>query len=149
MEASVKYLEILGTVKFYLEADVLRGRKMVEAAGISGEGTKEILVSLSLMKSWDIIHQSFPEETVSEYILKQNNKSSIAYSSLYNFQTDIYSESKVLREPSKECRKLKDKIITDWGECFKEKLGPNDCMKVPAVKLTLRNRQAKFLLKTL
>ena len=110
---------------------------------VRGEGTKEILVSLSLMKSWDIIHQSFPEETVSEYILKQNNKSSIAYSSLYNFQSDIYCESKKLREPSKECKKLKDEIISDWAECFKEKLGPTDRMKVPPVKLKLRNSESR------
>ena len=121
MKASGKNLEILGTVKFYLEADVLGGRKMVEAAVILGEGTREVLVLLSLMKSWDILHQFLPEETVSEYILKLNNKSSIAYSSLYNFQSDIYSESKVLSEPSKECRKLKDEIISDLRECFKEK----------------------------
>ena len=66
VEASGKNLEILGT-KFYLDADVLGGRKMVEAAVIRGEGPKEIIVLLSLMKSWNMIHQSFPEETVSEY----------------------------------------------------------------------------------
>ena len=143
VEASGKNLEILGTVKFYLEADVLGGRKMVEAAVIRGEGTKEILVSLSLMKSWDIIHQSFPEETVSDYFFKLTNKSSIAYSSFYNFQNNIYSESKVLRETSKECRKMKEEIFSEWGDCFKEKLGPNDQIKVPPVKLKLRNSEGR------
>ena len=101
MEASGKNLEILGTVKFYLEAEVLGGRKMVEAAVIRGEGTKEVLVSLGLMKAWDIIHQSFPEETVTDYLFKLNNKSSLAYSSLYSLQNNIYSESKVLKDPGK------------------------------------------------
>ena len=41
VEASGKNLEILGTVKFYLEADVLGNRRIVEAAVIRGEGTKE------------------------------------------------------------------------------------------------------------
>ena len=119
VEASGKNLEILGVVRVFLEADVLGGRKLVEAAVIRGEGTKEILVSLSLMKSWDLIHQSFPFETVSDYFYKMNNKSSLAYSSLYSLQNNLYSESKVLKEPSKECRKLKEEIISAWGDCFK------------------------------
>ena len=60
VEASGKNLRILGTVRMFLEADVLGGRKLVEAAVIQGEGSKEVLVSLGLMKSWDLIHQSFP-----------------------------------------------------------------------------------------
>ena len=143
VEASGKNLEILGTVKFYLEADVLGGRKMVEAAVIRGEGTKEVLVSLGLMKSWDIIHQTFPEETVSDYLYKLTNKSSLAYSSLYSLQNNIYSESKVLKDPSKECRKLKEEIIGAWGDCLKDKLGPEDRMKVPPVKLKLKSSEGR------
>jgi hypothetical protein len=54
------------------------------------------------------------------------DKSKIAYSSLYSFNNDIYSESRKLREASKECKELKSEIIKEWGDCFKEKLGPKD-----------------------
>ena len=143
VEASGKNLRILGTVKMFLEADVLGRRKMIEAAVIQGEGTKEVLVSLGLMKNWDLIHQTFPAETVSDYFYKLNNKSSLAYSSLYSLQNNLYSESKVLKEPSKECKKLKSEIISAWGECFKEKLGPKDRMKVPPVKLKMKSSEEK------
>ena len=67
----------------------------------------------------------------------------MAYSSLYSLQSNLYNESKILKEPSKECRKLKSEIINAWQDCFKEKLGPEDRMKVPPVKLKMRNTEAK------
>ena len=54
---------------------MLGGRKLVEAAVIEGEGpTREVLVSLGLMKKWDIIHDTFPEETVSDFLERKTNK---------------------------------------------------------------------------
>ena len=58
VEASGKLLTILGSVKLFLEADVLGGRKLVECAVIEGDGAKEVLVSLGLMKKWDILTPS-------------------------------------------------------------------------------------------
>ena len=138
VEASGKNLKILGTVQTYLECEVLGGRKMMEAAVIEGEGASEVLVSLGLMKKWDLIHDSFPGETVSDFVTRVTNKSKIAYSSLYSFNNDIYSESRKLREASKECKELKSEIIKEWGDCFKEKLGPKDRMKVEPVKLRVK-----------
>ena len=82
VEASGRLLKILGTVKLYLEADVLGGRKLVERAVIEGEGAKEVLISLGLMKKWDLIHQTFPHETITDYLNSLNNKSGIAYQSI-------------------------------------------------------------------
>ena len=143
VEASGKNLRILGTVRMFLEADVLGGRKLIEAAVIQGEGSKEVLVLLGLMKSWDLIHQSFPSETVSDYMYRLNNKGFQAYSSLYSFQTQLFNESTPLKEPSRECKKLKAEITKEWQDCFKEKLGPQDRMKVPPVKLKIKNSGVK------
>ena len=74
VEASGKLLRILGTVTFFLECDVLGGRKMIEAAVIEGEGAAEVLISLALMKKWDLIHDSFPSETISDYMTRKTNK---------------------------------------------------------------------------
>ena len=60
VEASGKNLRIMGTVKTYLEYEVLGGRKLMEAAVIEGEGVAEVLVLLGLMKIWDLIHDTFP-----------------------------------------------------------------------------------------
>ena len=38
----------------FLENDVSDGRNMVEAAVIEGEGHKETLISLDLLKKWDL-----------------------------------------------------------------------------------------------
>ena len=54
---------------------------------IEGEGAKEILISLNLLKKWDIVHAYFPNETVSDYFIEIINTRYQAYSSLYDFQT--------------------------------------------------------------
>ena len=59
IETSVKSLEVLGTKKIFLVAEVLGGRKLVEAAVIEGEGSKETLISLDLLKQWNLIHAFF------------------------------------------------------------------------------------------
>ena len=46
IEASGKSLEVLGTVKMFLEADFFGRRKLAEAAVIEGEGLKETLILL-------------------------------------------------------------------------------------------------------
>ena len=84
---------------------------MVEAAVIECEGSKEVLISLGLMKKWDLIHSLFPNERVSDFMIRMTNESSFqAYSSLYNFQNQIYSQSKPSKDPSK-----KQGILKCWG----------------------------------
>ena len=40
----------------FLEADVLGGMKLLEAAVIEDDGNKETLISLNLLEKWDLIH---------------------------------------------------------------------------------------------
>ena len=101
VEASGKNLRIMGTIKTYLECEVLGGRKLIESAVIEGEGASEVLVSLGLMKKWDLIHDTFPAETVSDFLQRKMNKTKIAYSSRYSFNSSVYDESRQLKEPSK------------------------------------------------
>ena len=112
VEASGKNLRIMGTIKTYLECEVLGGRTLIESAVIEGEGASEVLVSIGLMKKWDLIHDSFLTETVSDFLQQKMNKTEIAYSSRYSFDSSVYNESRRLKEPSKECKKLKSAIIT-------------------------------------
>ena len=57
LDASNRIMEIIGTTRIFIENDVLGGRKCVEAAVIEGE-KKETLISLKLLKRWDLIHDS-------------------------------------------------------------------------------------------
>ena len=98
-------------MSFYLECDVLGGRKLIEAVVIEGEGAAEVLVLLALMKKWDIIHDTFPQETVSDYLPRKTNKVKYAYFSLYSFNSDIYKKSVKIKDPSKQCKDLKLEIV--------------------------------------
>ena len=69
---------------------------------------------------------------------KMNTHNNTAYSFLYSNQCyeqkGTYNNLKI---PSKGCQLLRDKIINTYKSNFKSKLGPNDRMHVPPVKLTL------------
>ena len=115
----------------YLDAEVLGGKKLVEAAVIEGKSSKETDTNFAeLIEKWDLVHASFPNETVLDYMMKITNKRYQAYSSLYNFQTHIYNESKPMWEPSKKYKELKKDILEKWKDCFEKKLGPSDRMNV-------------------
>ena len=91
-------MAILSTIKMYIDNQILGGRKLVEAATETDK--KDRLISLQLFKKWDLVHDTFPYQTVSDYISKKNNKSFKAYSSLYNFQSNLYKESREVKKPS-------------------------------------------------
>ena len=48
------------------------------------------------------------------------------------------STSKPLPPPSKQCKLLKDKILSNWKDVFKNKLGKNDRVSIPPVNLSLK-----------
>ena len=54
IDASGRSLAILGTCKMFIDNRILGGQTMVEAAVIQGE-RKETLISLQLLKKWDIV----------------------------------------------------------------------------------------------
>ena len=48
-----------------------------------------------------------------------------------------------MRYPSRKCKMLREDIMKNWQQYFKEKLGPQDRMKVPPVKLRLKDENAR------
>ena len=83
IDASNRIMEIVGTARIYINNDVLGGRKYVEAA-VTRSNKKETLISLGLLKKWDLVHDSFPHQTILDYIYsKQRNKALKTYSSVY------------------------------------------------------------------
>ena len=67
IDASDRIMEIIGTIKMYINNDVLGGRKFLEAA-VTRSNKKETLISLSLLKKWDLLHDTFPYQTISDVI---------------------------------------------------------------------------------
>ena len=61
IDTSGKPMDILGTIRMFIDNRILGGRKLVEAAVIREE-KKETLISLQLLKKWDLIHESFPQQ---------------------------------------------------------------------------------------
>ena len=70
VKASGSELKIMGTAVIYMEAEVLGpAMKQLEVAVIKGqEDTKKILVSLKLMKMWDVVHNMFPRKKFVFYV---------------------------------------------------------------------------------
>ena len=59
--------------------------KRVKAAVLEGnEIDREILISLELLQSWDLVTSTFPHETISDYIIRKNKE---------NNQTHLYQSS--------------------------------------------------------
>ena len=110
IDASGRSLVILGTCNMFIDNRILGGRKMVEAAIIQGD-RKEMLIFLQLLKKWDIIHDSFPFQTVSDYIVSKDNKQYQAYSTLYQLHSSLYEESRKLKTPTRACRNLREEIM--------------------------------------
>ena len=67
LDASNRIMETIGTTRIYIDNEVLGGRKYVEAAVIRSK-KKETLISLGLLKKWDLVHESFPFQTISDYV---------------------------------------------------------------------------------
>ena len=92
VKASGSELKIMGTAVIYMEAEVLRpDKKQLEVAVIQGqEDTKENLVSLKLMKMWDVVHDSFLKESLSSNMFRitETNKLDKNYVSYYSIQVN-------------------------------------------------------------
>ena len=112
-----------------MQAAVLRGN----------HSDREILLSLQVLKKWDLVHSSFLAETVSSFI-SNYNKCMKKYSALYCQNTDIFMKDTLVTElesPSKGCASLCEKLIQKYANNFKEVLGPKDRMLVDPVRLVI------------
>ena len=137
-DASGNSLDIIGTITVFLSAQVLgERRRMVQAAVLRGNMVdREVLLSLQLLKKWDLVHDSFPNQTVSSYFY--SNKHIKQYSARYSNHSENFTKQTFeseLRKPSKACSALREKIFNKFPGNFAEVLGPNDRMSVDPVRL--------------
>ena len=73
---------------------------MIDCAVIDGGKSKETLISIDYLKKWNLLHQTFPFESVDDYIEQKylNNKYSAYYTSLSNHITSGYHQVGVDKE---------------------------------------------------
>ena len=71
--------------------------------------------------------------------MEKNNKYFALYSRLSNqSNSSLYQESRGVREPSNECKKLREDTLKKLSRCFKEVLSKEDMMDHPPVKIWLK-----------
>ena len=137
IEALDSGLEILGTAKIFLQTEVLSSaRKFMGVVVITGAGSNKVtLVSLKIMKAWDLIHLFLPLESVSRYCMRMfDNKAekNYCYSTLCSIQC---SESRHFKALIKEYEELRDSIAKQGEGIFEEALEAGDRMLVPPMKI--------------
>ena len=70
------------------------------------------------------------------------NKRNKCYSAIYSIQSYEHRGTyENLKTPSQNCQNLRNKIITDYKNNFKTKLGLSDTINCPPVKLTLNKNK--------
>ena len=68
IQADGEPLKLLGSCRIFLESDNFGGRRMIDCAVIDGGKSKETLISIDYLKKWNLLHQTFPIESVDDYI---------------------------------------------------------------------------------
>ena len=71
-------------------------------------------MSLDFLKEIDLVHKSFPQQTVTDYFNKEYK----------NLKTGFHSSRKA--HQLTPCQKLKDKFLRLYPKNFKEKLSKTD-----------------------
>ena len=152
VEASSNLLDIIGSCEIFVKIPFLKTIKKLECLVLRGNDVdREILVSCETLKKWDIIHCTFGQETVTSYINRckmtrnLNDLTSLQMSNkIKNVKnlSQLYTKSKVptdelLDKVPPECIKLREKVLRIHNKNFKEKLGPNDRINHPPVKLEI------------
>ena len=98
-----------------------------------------MLVSSTNLKQWRLIQPTFPVETVDQYIsryLKHEIKTVKDYNGVKTVNGQKVKSPKLRKQP-KECRVLREKILQKYADCFKESIGPEDCVCIKPIHLEI------------
>ena len=104
----------------------------------------KLLLSLGILLKWDLLPPLFPNQTVTDHVnsilakMKYNKNNTAKYSSIYS-QNETVDEGKEykLSEPSKERIQLRQKLLNNHKNLFKEILDKTDRINGPPVRLIL------------
>ena len=94
---------------------------------------REILISCKMLKRWNLIHKSFPHETVDNFVKRKLKLHKVA--SVFD-KSAISSKDRVNTIPF-ECQILRKDMLKKHAGIFKDKIGKMDRVNIPPVKLQL------------
>ena len=146
ISASSESLSIFGTADIFITTQVTGKRKRLLQCWVlrGNKQNPEILVSLEMMKKLKIVHETLGLQTIDEFLYNTGTIGN-RYLERYNCNNiQFYQPTKIyLKEPTKEEKDLRDKLIGKNSETFVEKLGPEDRIRVPPIKLKVDQRTAE------
>ena len=71
-EASGAKLDIIGTADMFVKIRAIGKTKKLRCLIFRGSGVdREILISCKMLKRWDLLHETFPHETVRQYVKRK------------------------------------------------------------------------------
>ena len=138
-------MSLLGEVRFWVALPAFPGRlKLVNAVVVDcGPEDSEILLGYPELKKFGLIHDSFPFQSVQDFIQEYNDNN------IFNKQLEKYSHfvkkgglnlrknTPKLSQIEVEAQKLKDKIVKKYKSCFTTKLKKGDVLKIPPIQLEI------------
>ena len=133
-EASGNRLDIIGTADMWVKIAAIGKMKKLRCLILRGSGVdREILISCKMLKRWNLIHESFPHETVDNFVKRKLKLQKVA--SVFD-KSSISSKDRVNTIPL-ECQILHKNILKKHAGIFKDKIGKMDRVNIPPVKLQL------------
>ena len=133
VEASGSELDIIGSCEIFCKLSVINSVKRLQCLVLRGNHVdREILVSCQTLKNWDLIHPTFGRETITNYMNRcKSNLTRHRMTNKIKHVSQLYYKSQVstddlLSKVPKDCVNLRDKILKNHHDVFKEKLGPED-----------------------
>ena len=122
-EASGAKLDIIGTADMFVKIAAIGKTKKLRCLILRGSGMdREVLISCKMLKRWDLLHETFPHETVRQYVKRKLKLQKVA--SVFN-KSAIPSKVRV-NTVSLECQMLRKEILKKHADIFKDKIGKTD-----------------------
>ena len=118
-EASGARLDIIGFATLFVKLEAIKKIKQLTCFILRGHSVdREVLISIKMLRKWDLIHPTFPHETIKTYVNRQMKIKKVA--SIFD-KSSIPTKVKVSNVPTK-CDKLRQKIKKNMKGHLKKKL---------------------------
>ena len=109
---------------------------MAKQRNYDGSGVaREVLISCKMLKRWDLLHETFPHETVRQDVKRKLKLQKVA--SVFN-KSAIPSKVRVNTVPL-ECQILHKEILEKHADIFKDKIGKTDRVNIPPLNSNWMN----------
>ena len=113
-EASGAKLDIIGSATLFVKLESIGKTKKLTCFVLRGHSVdREILISIKMLRKWDLVHPTFPHETIKSYVKRQIKIRKVA--SIFD-KSPVPSKVRVSEVPT-ECELLRKKILAvpeDW-----------------------------------